>query len=446
MDGSELTIGQEALWFLQQLTPDSSAYNTSGAVNLHFAVDVEVLSLAVHRVVSGHRMLNCVFRSFGGEVRRFRGGVQPTLEVHEAAMDDQAVRKLAIELVQRPFQLDRELPIRFSLLRRATAPDILLMAAHHIVVDHTSILLIFQESLAEYAALSAGTERAVKDTSADFDEFVRRHRKYLASPEAEAASTYWRAELSRIPAGDLPTDLPRPDRYRFTGSEIDVELSPSDMTAVGVAASARNTRVFAYLFSVFQLLLYTHGGQTDFVTGYPATLRRRRFRESIGYFVNTLPFRVRVDPSDSFDALLQRTDSKLWQGWLHREYPHAMMPRLLDAPRELNRAGLISTTFGLTEGNPHDPFTEVMEPGRRTEHAGLSISKFHVPHEYGQFDLTLQVHRYSTGARAVLRYNTSLFTEETARNLAFQYSALLRAAASDTLPAELGEAAAVTDH
>ncbi|MFD1044738.1 condensation domain-containing protein [Kibdelosporangium lantanae] len=182
--------------------------------------------------------------------------------------------------------------------------------------------------------------------------------------------------------------------------------------------------MFTYLFSTFQLLLSVHGGQTDFVVGYPVTLRRgRRMRGSIGYFVNTLPFRARVDPDGSFDELLDRTSRKLWRGSMHREYPYAMMPRLLDTPREPNRAGLISTMFVITDGDPGDPFTEVREPGRRTECAGLGISEFYLPQQQGQFDITLQVHAAS--ARAQIKYNTSLFTEETARGLADRYNALL---------------------
>src|SRR5215469_12790022 len=84
--GRELSLGQEALWFLQQLAPDSGAYNTAGATNLHFAVDVAVLASATARVVSGHTGLNCVFRSVGGEVRRYpcdMAGMGSVLEVHE---------------------------------------------------------------------------------------------------------------------------------------------------------------------------------------------------------------------------------------------------------------------------------------------------------------------------------------------------------------------------
>src|SRR3954452_21948586 len=118
--GRELSVGQEALWFLQQLAPDSSAYNVSGAVNLHFPVDLARMSAAVRGVVSGNGMLNCVYRSVDGEVRRFPGSAATAepLAVHDLALDDDGVRGFALGLAQRPFRLDREPPVRVALLRR----------------------------------------------------------------------------------------------------------------------------------------------------------------------------------------------------------------------------------------------------------------------------------------------------------------------------------------
>jgi hypothetical protein len=447
----ELGLGQQALWFFQQLAPDSSAYNVSGAMNLHFPVDVAGMTSAVQATVTGHSMLNCVFRLTGGEVRRHRRtvGADPLLEVYELDADDQAVRALAQELAQRPFRLDREPPVRFALLRRCPhypptspeavgSPDILLMAAHHIAVDNVSQLLILRNVIAAYAAGSTATGPAGGDTGQDFDEFVRRERGYLDSPRAAAARTHWRGEL-RHAAGavDLPTDLPRPAVYRFAGSEVDFPIPADVMAAVERAAAARNTTAFVYLLSAFQLLLYAYSGQTEFLLGYPVTLRPDRFRESIGYFVNTLPLHARVDPDGPFGNLLQWTGRKVLRGLMHRDYPFALMPRLLDTKRAPDKAGLISTMFVMTAQHPVQPLSAFLVPGTSIEFAGLTVSEFYLPQQQGQFDLTLQVFHHPAGARAQLKYNTSLFTPETARALAGGYVDVLREAAGGTLPERL---------
>jgi hypothetical protein len=420
---AELSLGQEALWFLHQLAPDSSAYNVSAALNLHDPVEVDVLAAAVERVVTQHRQLNLVFRTVRGRLGRHPFGRHGSvLDVHDlGTADDDAVRAFAADLARRPFRLDRERPIRIALLRRENQPDVLLAAAHHIVLDNVSQLLVFAEIFAECA------QRAGTGADTDFDDFVRRERAFLDSRKAQAARDYWRRELADLPAGDLPTDLPRPDVYTFAGAEIDFAL-PADLVArVDAAAAERATTVFVFLFSAFQLLLHRFGGHRDFVVGSPVTLRSaRRYRDSIGYFVNLVPFRVRVTPDCSFDTLLRSTGDTLWRVLAHRDFPYALIPGLVGTPRDPSRAGLISTMFVMTGGG--DPLDALVLPGRRADCAGYIVSEFYLPQQQGQLDLTLQVLRHGGAARAHLKYNTSLFTEETVLGLAASYLDLLSAA------------------
>lgn len=429
----ELTVGQEALWFMQRLAPESSAYNVSGALNLHFPVDVEVLTSAVQRAVSRHSMLNCLFQLAGQEVRRRVGaavGAGPVLDLRDEAESDREVAELAETVARRPFRLDREPPIRVALVRRKNDPDILLVVAHHIVADNISQVLVLREILDEYAALSAGTTHTPEDTGEGFDEFVRRQQKFLSSHRAAAARDHWRDELASPPAGGgLPTDRPRPPTYLFTGAEIDFMLPPDVFADAGEAAAAERTSLFVYLFAAFQLLLHRFSGQTDLLVGYPATMRmNRRFQHAIGYFVNLLPHHMRIEHGDSFGTVLRRTAEKTWRGLLHREYPYPLMPRLIDARPDPSRAGLVETMFVMTGGQADDSLSAPVVPGRLDTYAGLTVSEFYLPQQQGQFDLTLQVQWQGSAARALLKYNTSLFTEDTARGLAGEYLDLLRSA------------------
>jgi hypothetical protein len=429
--GRALSVGQEALWFFQQLSPQSSAYNVAGGVNLHFPVDVVRMAAAVQETAARHSMLNCVFRATGDSVRRKPAALDAVrlLAVHDLDLDDESLQAFALRFTQQPFRLDRQPPIRFVLIRRPDRPAVLLMAAHHIAADYTSQLLILQEILTVYAGGEPGA-----DTGDDFDEFVRRQREYLASRRATAAETYWRGEWQRAGASaDLPTDHRRPAVYQFAGSQVAFDFPAGMATDVERAAAARNTTVFVYLLSAFQYSLAAFSGQTDFLLGYPVTVRPARFARSIGYFVNTLPLHAQVDPGDSFTALVETTGDKVLRGLFHRDYPFALMPRLLDTRRAPDQAGLISMMFAMTAHDPEQPWSTLPAPGTRTEIAGLSISEFPLPQQQGQFDLTLQVFRPPTGAHAALKYNTSLFTTETARALADDYVRTLRSATDGTL-------------
>ena len=449
-DGRELSLGQEALWFIQELEPDSSAYNVAAAVNLHFAVDAAAMAQAVRRLVSGHRVLNCVFRSVDGEVRRHVGGsaaFEDAFAVREVAGDERAVREAAVQVARRPFRLGLRVPIRCVLLRRAGGPDVLVVAAHHIALDNVSQRLVLLEILSGYAAAVRGATHTGPDDGGDFDAFVAEQRAFLASPRAAAAREYWRGELNAAAGGaELPTDPPRPAAYRFAGAEVEVDLPQDLLERVEADAARLNATAVAYLFAVFQLLLHTFGGHSEFTVGYNASLRSGARRgDSIGFFVNTLPFHVRVEADGPFDALLRRTGVKLWQALLYRAYPFALMPRLVEARRDPSRAGLIPVMFVIVADDRADG-SAPPPPGRRARHAGLTVSEFAMPQQLGQVDLTLQLSLRRTGTSAALKYNTSLYTEATARGLARDYTALLRAAACGALPPRLGDLRAGAAH
>ncbi|MEU0150100.1 condensation domain-containing protein [Streptomyces sp. NPDC006288] len=443
--GGELTLGQEALWLIQNLDPDCVAYNVTAALSLHFPVDVASMESAVRSTVLEHTLLGSVFGcDDAGRVRRHPASAAAAaglFERYEPDLDEDGLRAFALGLTRRPFGLDREPPVRVALLRPRGGSDILLITAHHIVADNISQLLICQEILSRYAALRAGGEHVPQDAGAVFDRFVRRQRAYLDSPRADRARRHWQRELQGVSEHTaLPADLPRPAVYRPQGAEIDLVLPPDLVAALDDAVAARNVTVFAYLLTVFELLVHRFSGQSAFVVGYPVTQRQGvGTRDAIGYFVNTLALRVEIDPEEGFDALLRGTAAGLWRSLMHRDFPFALLSGLVDLPRDPGRPGPVTVLFALNDLDEDDPIAAAMEPGRTVEHAGLRTSEYYLPQQQGQFELALQMTRRARSVQAKLKYNTSLFTERTARQLAQEYLELLRSAVGDTLPPALRE-------
>ncbi|MFG2041341.1 condensation domain-containing protein [Dactylosporangium sp. NPDC048998] len=434
--GHPLTIGQEALWFIQELVPDCAAYNVAGAVTLHSTVDVDRLAAAVSRVLSSHRLLHAVFRAVDGTPRRFAGPAG-TLEVYDVPGDDDAVRRFATDLVQTPFRLAARPAVRVALLRRGD-DDVLLITAHHIILDDVSQVVLLFDILDEYAAAGGGDPHTPADDGSDFDAYLVEQERFIASPRAAASGDHWRRELAAVPGYlELPTDHPRPAVHQFVGAELRFDLPPELLAGVRQAASRYNTTPFAVLLSAFQLVLFLASGQTRFIVGYPTTQRSfRRYRRSIGYFVNSLPLCTEIDLDGPFDQLVRRTGEKLLSGLLHRQYPFALMPRLTSVRRNPSQAGLLPVMFVMNT-DTGDELSAAILPGRRVERAGVAMSRFDVPQQLGQFDLTMHVMSSGLETLTKIKYNTSLFTEQTAARLAERYVAVLAAAADGTLPPTL---------
>jgi len=427
------------------LAPASTAYNAGCAVVLHFPVESAALNRAVRQLLARHSLLSSVFRLVRGEVRRVAADLNTAdlVEVRDVSgLDDNGLRRLAQDLAEVPFQLNRDIPIRVVLLRRSGREDVLVVTTHHIVIDDVAQVSILRDLLAEYARAATGSpaeldseDEPEHDDAAEFDDYVRRQRAYLGSPKSAAAAEYWHHELAApvIPF-DIPTDHPRPAVYQHRGAEVGFALPPELVTAVADAAGTRNVTPFAYLMSVFQMLLYRHTGETRFIVGYPATHRTARNRWSVGYYVNTLPMCGEIDPDAGFAETLVVTNRKLWRGLMHRDYPAAMMPRLRTPPRDPSRPGLISVMFGVNTAPRGDTMSAGLLPDQPVEHAGLTVTRFDFPEQQGQFDLSVLVIQHEAGSYVKFKYNTSLFDPRTAERLASDYVDLLERAVAETLP------------
>ncbi|MEY9934536.1 hypothetical protein ABH926_009204 [Catenulispora sp. GP43] len=423
------TAGQQALWFIQHLEPECAAYNTSLALSLHFTVDPVVLDAAVRATVLGHGLLNQTFPRqlfAGGESTAAKPIPERMLELVVADEAEPQLQAHVLALSQRPFDLEHELPVRAVLLLQGQEPDVLLLVAHHIAADNISQLNLCRRILARYAALLDDEPPEEEDDGAAFAGFVERQREYQASRRAETAREFWGKELAGLTRHTaLPTDLPVPTVYRYQGAQVDIALPPDLTSGLDRAAAERNTTTFALLMAAFQVLLRSHSRQRDLAVGYPATLRRGEpERAAIGYFVNTLPLRTRIGPEDSFSEVLHAVSRAHFRALLQRDYPFALLPWPSELRQDPSRPGPVSALFVLNDLDPDEPGA-ALALGHRVQIAGLDVAEYRLPQQLGQFWLTLQITRYGKQAQAVLKYNTSLFTEKRAHLLAEQYAAIL---------------------
>src|ERR1700761_9337080 len=65
-----LSSGQQRLWFLAQLEPESSAYVVPTAVRIQGRLQVRLLEQALRKIVERHEVLRTVFRGEEGEPRQ----------------------------------------------------------------------------------------------------------------------------------------------------------------------------------------------------------------------------------------------------------------------------------------------------------------------------------------------------------------------------------------
>ncbi|HXM56175.1 MAG TPA: amino acid adenylation domain-containing protein, partial [Candidatus Dormibacteraeota bacterium] len=423
-----MSSAQRRLAFLQRLEPDSPAYNVVQAVRVRGALDVAALRRALAQVAARHEVLRtrCSFSGAEPELVLSDG---PSLEVVEAASVDAALEDFA-ERAERPFDLEREPPLRAVLAGLAPDDHALLFVAHHVASDAWSCRLLLEDLFRAYG----GAELAAPVVQ--YADYAAWQRSQLDTDATRAHLAYWRERLAGMPAVlELPLERPRPAVRSDRGAEIHLDL---DGRRVREAARAAAVTPFAVLLTAFGHVLSRFCGTDDVVLGTPVSGRERvEVEDLIGCFVNTLVLRLDLGEAPSRRELVRR----VWRGTLadleHQGLPFEHLVAELNPDRDLSAGPLVQALCNFY------PAIELRE-----QPAGLDVSPLAVRRARAKFDLSCEVVDAGDRMRATLTYATELLDRELVARLGEHFLAVVDALAADpnapaaTLPAvPPGEAA-----
>ena len=290
-DGPEalhpVSAGQQALWMLQQLAPESAAYNDAGAARFTPLPDVAALTAAVEIVTQRHDLLRSRFVDDDGMPARMIDTQGPRLEIFDVGdIDDRAMGELLSAAASEPYELAIAGTARFRLYRRADTDAVLLCGNHHIASDAVSQFVLWRDLLTAYGAVCRGESPELPVLDWTWDDQVAAEQRRLAGPLLTRWSEYWRTACRDVPAGELPLDRPRQTRPGLQGATVTAAV-PAHL-AQTLRGHAMNLGVtpFAMYLATLQAVIHRYSGSGQFLLGCPISLRRsRRMMNSVGYYI-----------------------------------------------------------------------------------------------------------------------------------------------------------------
>jgi amino acid adenylation domain-containing protein len=420
-----LSFAQERLWFLQQLAPNSTAYDTVLERRLRGPLVVDALRSAFEEVARRHELLRTVYPAAGGIPRvqiNPPARWEMPLEDLSGSSDPAVLREILRDEAERPFDLARGPLLRTRLLKLADDDHLLLVTFHHIISDAWSMGVLSKEIAELYRAFTTGAAPALPELPIQYVDFAAWQRKGLQRDVLEQELAYWTARLADAPSETpLPLKGPRPAILSSRGAKVTIELDTDVVGAINAICGRTGSTTFEALLAAFRAMLARITGQEDLCIGVPIADRQAREVENlVGPMLNTLVLRTSVDPNATFIELLKCERATVLQAYAHQLAPFEMVVDALGVQRSLNRSPLFQVAF------VHNNLPQQMVP------IGELIDAPFVREDVGAtFDLSIMSLESSGKISIDFLYATDLFDHATIERMSSHFRVFLGAIAAD---------------
>ncbi|MEU7982034.1 amino acid adenylation domain-containing protein [Micromonospora sp. NPDC049081] len=309
------TRKEEALWMLDQLVPGSGVNNLAVALDVEGELGDWELEETLARLLERHATLRTVFRDTpAGLLRHVLGPTEITITLDQYEVTRADLEELLTDYVGRPFAMDGSPLLRAGRFRTPEG-DVLCLAVHHLNFDALSSVVLTEELVAHYTAISEDAEPPA--------ELAQPAPVCVETAPSQRSLTYWRDQLAGFDPSGLALWCEAPDvaQPTLTGDRVSARLSATAYDAVRTLARQLRAPEAVILYAAYSLLLSRHGAGRDVVVGAPASLRTAESSRAVGYHINTLPLRLRIPPGVTFASLVGEARGVFLASIIHREVP-----------------------------------------------------------------------------------------------------------------------------
>jgi amino acid adenylation domain-containing protein len=417
-----LSFGQQRLWIIDRLEPESTAYNGSNIILIEGELDLVAFKQSIQEVIQRHEILRTSFVVVEGQpVQKIASVLEVPLTLIDIENLPESERKVEVKRHEKTsarqiFDLTKTPLLRLVLLRLKSDRYILVLTMHHIVSDAWSAGIFIREVSTLYEAFINRKPSPLPTLPIQYADFSSWQQKWLQGERLNTQLNYWRRQLEGANTKiELPIDKPRSQVESFVGGKYSFAISSTVSNQLKKLSRQEGATLFMTLLAAFNVLLYCYTGQEDILIGSPIANRDRlEINNLIGFFVNTIVLRSDLSNAPSFSELLQRVREVSLEAYANQDLPFEQLVTQLQPERYRDRSPLFQVWFVLQN-----------VPQSELKLSGLNLSFLESESLNVRHDLKLDLTETSEGIKGFFEYKTDLFYDSTIERMAIRFETLL---------------------
>ena len=320
-DRIPFSFAQEELYYLHQSDESKHTYNEFVAIEIEGNFNVPLLQTAINDVITSHLILRTTFHL---DKQQFNQKIHPQLNYKLQILQTSTAKlnREITESIEQEFQLDI-LPLfqiklfilndtqrSISFSKQIDGKLVLLLVAHHILIDGLSLYKIIVELFTVYNTYLDSSAKLICTRPPQYVSFVLLERTEEYQATFKAQLDYWRTQLQHMEALHWLSDPETHSNAPLAGQFI-CEITADMKHRLLEVTLAHNTSLFTALLTTFILLLSKYAQDQDDVTvATPVSLRPliTQGMDLIGPLINVVLIRSKFG---LLKSLTQHTFSEL---------------------------------------------------------------------------------------------------------------------------------------
>lgn len=407
MKAPEMSLAQQRFWYIDQVAPHESLYNLCSAFNLKGSLSVSRLERCMNGIIERHEIMRTSVDWTSDTPKQIISRqIAYELPIEDLGSLPEESRRTVLmerlnEIVHDEIELDRAPLFKARVFRLDDDEHVFFFMPHHLIWDGWSFDIFLKEIRLFYEADCKDSVPELDDLPIQYADYSVWHNRQISDDRLKPHIDYWKETLpGELPVLNLSTDYPRPELFSYNGSTVDVAFDAVLVQKVYEYARVKNTTANVVLLAIYFALLYRYTAQEDIIVGTPIQGRLNTETENmLGLFVNSLPIRVRLEDSLSFDHLVQIVKHTSTEAYQHQELPFEKLVEEVGSVRDISRTPIFQALF---------TFQEVS--WRENIIGDLERTQIHLHNGTCPTDISYWVHASPRAITGAVEYSSDLFS------------------------------------
>ncbi|QYX31218.1 non-ribosomal peptide synthetase [Sphaerospermopsis torques-reginae] len=325
-----LSINQREIYIDQMMWSEGSHLNIGATVIVHGVFNQEIFNYAMNKIIACYPGLRTRIYEVDGKplqaIANHENYHIPLVDFSSQENSKAQADKYINQEFTKPFSFGENASlVDLQLIRVREDHHIIFAKYHHAITDGWGTAIFFREVIKTYNQIinDGKDNQTVREWV--INEYLEEESKYLESENFQRDRHYWQQRLNSV----KPQIFSQIKPQDLHGQRQSIYITREQYNRVDQLCKNVQSNAFHFILSLISIYLTKRYHKQDVVVGLSLLNRSKKsFKDAIGLFVSTIPFRLEINGQETIHELLDQIRSLLRQDYRHQRFPLGEMKRL----------------------------------------------------------------------------------------------------------------------